>query len=200
MILSLLHQKNRTKRIVAKDIEGRKGARFSDYENEFEYLINAGIALEARAISNPSFPLMESASKNLLKLYMNDVGLLSMRLYKNNFSAILDSDTSINLGNLYETVAAEELKAHGFESLYYYDNKSKGEVDFLIDDYNSLSVIPLEIKSGKSIQKHNTLTRFMDIGEYNTKRGYVLSNEREVRVHGRIVYIPIYFIMFLENA
>jgi hypothetical protein len=29
-------------------------------------------------------------------------------------------------------------------NLYYYDNKANGEVDFLIDDYDTLSVVPLE--------------------------------------------------------
>lgn len=40
---------------------------------------------------------------------------------------------SINLGSVYETVVAQELRAHGF-NLYYYDNKNNGEVDYLIDD------------------------------------------------------------------
>ena len=30
---------------------------------------------------------------------------------------------SINLGSVYETVVAQELRAHGF-NLYYYDNKN----------------------------------------------------------------------------
>lgn len=40
---------------------------------------------------------------------------------------------SINLGSVYETAVAQELKAHGYD-LYYYDNKKNGEVDYLIDD------------------------------------------------------------------
>ena len=52
-----------------------KGKTFRDYSDEFEYLISAGIALPVQAISNPVFPLIESAGKNLLKLYLNDVGL-----------------------------------------------------------------------------------------------------------------------------
>ena len=55
---------------------------------------------------------------------------------------------SINLGAVYETVVAQELRAHGF-NLYYYDNKNNGEVDYLIDDADQLTVLPLEIKSGK---------------------------------------------------
>ena len=52
-----------------KNIENKKGRTFDHYADEFEYLINAGIALNVQAISNPSFPLIESTGKNLLKLY-----------------------------------------------------------------------------------------------------------------------------------
>lgn len=67
-----------------QDIEEKKGSRFSDYADEFDYLINAGIALEVKAISNPVYPLKESESKNLLKLYLSDVGLLTNILYGAN--------------------------------------------------------------------------------------------------------------------
>ena len=139
---------NKKKRIIVQDIENKKGKRFSNYQDEFDYLINAGIALEVKAISTPVFPLDENSGKNLLKLYLNDVGILSSILYENNIRAILDSENSVNLGTVYEAVVAQELKAHG-KSLFYYDNKAKGEVDFLINDYDSLSVLPIEIKSGK---------------------------------------------------
>ena len=61
---------------------------------------------------------------------------------------MLGDERSINLGSVYESVVAQELHAHGCE-LHYYDNKQRGEVDFLIDDYDSLSVLPIEVKSGK---------------------------------------------------
>lgn len=60
---------NKKKRIVAKDILDRKGDRFSNYVEEFEYLINSGITIASHAISNPKYPLAESQQKNLLKLY-----------------------------------------------------------------------------------------------------------------------------------
>lgn len=74
----------------------------------------------------------------MLKLYLNDVGLLSNILYKTNIKAILNDEKSINLGTVYESVVASELKAHG-HNLFYYDNKANGKVDFLIDDYDTLS-------------------------------------------------------------
>jgi len=152
---------NKKKRVVVKDIENKKGKRFSDYQDEFDYLISAGIALDVKAISQPTFPLIESSGKNLLKLYLNDVGILTGILYRNNVTAILDDVRSINLGTVYESVVAQELKAHGFP-LYYYDNKAHGEVDFLVDDFDTLSVVPLEVKSGKNYSEHSALLQCLN--------------------------------------
>ena len=186
------------KRIIAKNIENKKGKTFSDYSDEFEYLISAGIALNVQAISNPVFPLIESAGKNLLKLYLNDVGILTGILYGNNIRAILDDQKSINLGSVYETVVAGELAAHGHR-LFYYDNRSRGEVDYLIDDYDSLSVVPIEVKSGKDYTVHSALSAFVKNDEYNIKKAFVLSNSGEVITKGKVTYIPIYYIMFFDS-
>ena len=190
---------NKKKRIVVQDIEDKKGKRFSNYQDEFDYLINSGITLEVKALSTPVFPLIESSGKNLLKLYLNDVGILTNILFKNNVKAILNDEKSVNLGAVYESVVASELKAHGY-NLFYYDNKSNGEVDFLIDDYTNLTVLPLEIKSGKDYTVHSAINKFLSNKDYNVKNGYVLSNERIVFQKDNIIYLPIYYIMFFENV
>lgn len=190
------NMENKKKRVMFQDIENKKGKRATNYLDEFDYLITSGIALEVKAVSNPVFPLSQSSKKNLLKLYLNDVGLLTNILYKNNINAILGDEKSINLGSVYESVVASELIAHGYE-LYYYDNKSKGEVDFLIDDHNSLCVVPLEVKSGKDYTVHSALSNMLSNGDYNVKKGFVLSNAREIFTKNNIIYIPIYFIMFM---
>ena len=41
---------NKKKRVVVQQIEGKKGSTFASYEDEFEYLISAGIALNVQAI------------------------------------------------------------------------------------------------------------------------------------------------------
>jgi predicted AAA+ superfamily ATPase len=189
---------NVKRRIVVQNIENKKGKRFSDYQDEIDYVIHSGIALDVRAISNPKFPLLESAKKNLIKLYLNDVGLLTNLLYGNNIRAVLDDVPQINLGIVYESVVAQELKAHGY-SLSYYDNKQNGEVDFLIDDFDTLSVVPIEVKSGKDYKVHSALSHFISTPDYHIKRGYVLSNHRKVESINGITYLPIYYIMFFDR-
>ena len=192
------NMENKKKRVVAQQIENKRGKTFGDYQDEFEYLISAGIALNVQAVSNPHFPLAETEGKNLLKLYLNDVGILSALLYGNNIRAILEDVRSINLGSVYETVVASELAAHGYK-LFYYDNRTKGEVDYLIDDYNSLSVVPIEVKSGKDYTVHSALNHFVNNVEYHIQTAFVLSNAREITAKGKIIYLPIYDIMFFEN-
>lgn len=188
---------NKKKRIKVKEIEGKEGKRTSDYQEEFDYLVSSGIALEVNAISQPTYPLVQNAGKNLLKLYMNDTGIFTSILYNNNIKPVLEDIRSINLGAVYENVVAQELRAHGF-GLYYYDNKKIGEVDYLIDDTTKLCALPLEIKSGKDYKIHSALDRFLSIPEYNIRKALVLSNEQQVFEENNIMYMPIYYIMFFQ--
>lgn len=185
------------KRVVYKNIEGKEKSRHSDYVEEFDFLSASGIALEVKAISNPSFPLLESGVKNLLKLYLNDVGMLTAALYHNNIKPVLDTECSVNLGSVYESVVAQELAAHG-HNLFYYDNKKNGEVDFLVDDYYNLRALALEVKSGKDYTVHSALNRLIENKDYRMDEGFVLSNAREIRRSGGITYLPIYYVMFLD--
>ncbi|MBR5716976.1 MAG: ATP-binding protein [Bacteroidales bacterium] len=193
------NMENKKKRVVVKRIEGALSHKqFSDYAEEFEYLTNSGIALSVQAISNPKFPLLESENKNLIKLYLNDVGLLTYLLYDTNINAVLKDDYSINLGSVYETVVAQELHAHG-SRLHYYDNKQKGEVDFLIDDYKHLTILPIEVKSGKDYKVHSALNNLLETPDYNIGSAIVLSNNQTVHEDKGITYLPIYYCMFLER-
>lgn len=187
---------NKKKRVVVKDIQGKKGDRYDNYIEEFEYLTCSGIAIGVNAISNPKYPLAESEHKNLIKLYMNDVGMLTLKLYGINIEPVLNDVESINLGSVYENVVAQELKAH-YKKIFYYDNKNKGEVDFLVDDNKELSALPIEVKSGKDYSVHSALDNLMRVPDYHINSSIVFSNEREVFYKGKVLYLPIYYVMFM---
>ena len=149
------------------------------------------------AVSNPVFPLNESTSKNLVKLYYNDVGILTNLLYKNNILAILDADKGVNLGSVYETACAMELLAHG-HNLFYFDSKKVGEVDFLINDYDNLSVLPIEIKSGKDQNNFRAIPKLVSKdGNYKLPFGYIFGNKNISEIKDGLVILPIYLIMFV---
>lgn len=190
------NMENKKKRMVARDIEEKNGVRFSKYNEEFEYLISSGVAIEVTAVSNPKFPLAESVQKNLIKLYLNDPGLLTALLYGPAIQSVLDDVRSINLGAVYETAVACQLKANG-HALFYYDNKKKGEVDFLINDYHGQTVLPIEVKSGRDYKIHAAISGMIEALDYHIRAGIVLSNRREIYQKGAIGYYPIYYSMCL---
>lgn len=193
------NMENKKKRIIFKDIEDNKNKRARDYEEDMEYLVSSGITLSVTAISNPKFPLIESEYRNLVKLYLNDVGMLTGILYHNNIQPIINDELSINLGSVYECAVAQELVAAGHK-LFYYDNKKAGEVDYLIDDFESLSVAPIEVKSGKDYKRHVALSRFVATDEYQIKSAYVLTNSGNIEINGNIIYLPIYMAMFFDDG
>lgn len=188
---------NKVKRIPTNRIDKEVRRTFASYQDEFDYLVSSGIALAVKAVSDPKFPLLESSAKNLIKLYYNDVGILTNILYRTNINAILGMDKGPNLGSVYETVAATELVAHGHE-LFYFDSKKVGEVDFLANDYDALSVLPIEIKSGNDQNNFRAIPKLVDPeGNYRLPKGYVLGNKNIVSQTGNLVTLPIYMVMFL---
>ena len=189
------YMENKVKRIQFKKIEDAPKASMGRYQDEFDYLLSSGCVLGAKAISNPVFPLCESASKNLINLYYNDVGLLTNLLYKNNIGAVLNKDSGVNLGSVYETACAMELSAHGHD-LYYFDSKKVGEVDFLINDYENTSILPIEIKSGNDQNNFRAIPKLVK-EPYNLQKGYIFGNENGISSKSNLVTFPIYMIMFL---
>lgn len=186
---------NKVKRFVYKDIENIDYKFYDSYLDEFDYLVFSGCALKVHATNNLKFPLLESLSKNLIKLYFNDVGLLSNLLYHDNGDAIFFEENKINLGSLYETMVAEELNSHHHE-LYYFDSKKVGEVDFLISNFSSLSVLPIEVKSGKNFNNFRAIPKLIK-EPYSLKEGYVLANTNKITIKDNLITYPIYMMMFI---
>ena len=62
-----------------------------------------------------------------------------------------------------------------------------------------MSILPIEVKSGKDYTVHSALDNLMAIQDYHIVSSIVLSNEREIKTKGNVLYLPIYYIMFLEN-
>ena len=91
------------------------------------------------------------------------------------------------------------LKAHGIKQLFYYDNKTHGEVEFILDDYDNAAIRPIEVKSGKDYTIHRALNTFMSNPDYRVRQAYVLSNARELKQDGYLTYLPIYFTMFIKD-
>lgn len=71
-------------------------------------------------------------------------------------------------------------------------------MDFLIDDYSSTTVLPIEVKSGKDYTRHSALNNLLKVRDYNIAAGLVLSNSREIKTVGNVTYMPVYYVMFIN--
>lgn len=186
-----LNAKN--KRFILKRLN--ENAKFDRYQNSFLWLKNAGVALSVYNVEEPKMPLLLARSRNLFKLFQNDVGLLAAQYAEGIQLRIIKGDKDINFGSIYENAVAQELVAHDLVP-YYYNNKKRGELDFVIELEGK--ILPIEVKSGKDYDVHRALSNIMGCGEYDLPEAVVFNNNN-MRVDGNIIYAPIYMVMFLEK-
>lgn len=193
LIPSELNKRN--KRFYLKGVYDR--GRFDRAESDFIWLKEAGIAIPVYNVDEPKVPLELAKKANLFKLFMNDVGLLCSRYMDGIQLKILNGETEMNFGAVYENYVAQELAAHGFENLFYCNSKKRGEVDFLIE-FNG-AAFPIEVKSGKDFSTHAALDNLMSTPEFNIPSAVVLSKSEKVETVGKTTCLPIYFLMFIEH-
>lgn len=186
-----LNAKN--KRFILKRLN--ENAKFERYQNSFLWLKNAGVALPVYNIEEPKLPLLLSRSRNLFKLFQSDIGLLAAQYAEGIQLRIISGDKSINFGSVFENAVAQELVAHGID-VYYYNNKKRGELDFVIELEGK--VLPIEVKSGKDYEVHRALTNIMDCSEYEIPESIIFNNDN-INVRGKYIYAPIYMVMFIEK-
>ncbi|MBQ1698452.1 MAG: AAA family ATPase [Bacteroidales bacterium] len=192
LIPSELNAKN--KRFIIKNLNENKN--FIRHENSFLWLKDAGVALPVYNVEEPRLPLLLSKQRNLFKLFLNDVGLLACQYARDFQIRILSDNLNVNFGSVFENFVAQELNAHGFEYLFYFNSKRQGELDFVIEYKNS--VLPLEVKSGKDYRRHNALSNVLSTDEYQIDNAIVFCADN-VSVDGKITYLPVYMTMFLEK-
>lgn len=193
MIPEELNAKN--KRFMISSIENTY--RGENLTTCFEWIYKAGVAIPVYNCTEPVIPLKASKKRNLMKIFHEDVGILTYLYFDNVTKAkLLDGELKANFGSIYENAVATLLHAHGFSELYYYNSKKFGEVDFLIEKQGE--ILPLEIKSGKDYKIHNALSTILTLPDYSISHGYVFS-ESNIYQDGKIIYLPIYMIDLIKK-
>ena len=191
LIPSELNMKN--KRYIFTDLD--KNLKFDRYENSFNWLMDAGVALPVFNTTEPVIPLKINKQSNLFKLFMSDVGLLTTCYGRASQIKLLDKEKEINCGAIFENIVAQELTANGYD-LYYFASKTQGELDFVIE-FNG-SVLPIEVKSGKDFTKHSALNNILYNEAYKIEEAFVLTTFN-IQKEGKITYLPVYMTMFLNE-
>ncbi len=189
-IPSQLNDKNRRFILTKIDENGRQ----LRYENSFEWISDAGVALPCYNVTEPQLPLALNSKHSLFKLFMGDTGLLCAACMENIQFDILKGNVDINLGSILENVMAQELKCKGFD-LYYFDSKKYGEIDFVVK--NGMKAELIEIKSGNDYKHHNALNKIRNVDEWKFGQSTVFCKGNVES--GEIRYLPWYMIMFYKS-
>ncbi|MBQ7961736.1 MAG: ATP-binding protein [Clostridia bacterium] len=190
-IPSQLDDKNRRFILTKIDEKGRQNR----YENSFEWLSDAGVALPCYNVIEPQPALQLNEKHNLFKLFMADTGLLCAACMENVQFDILNGNLEINMGSILENVMAQSIKYNGFR-LHYFDAKKYGEIDFVIQNGTHVDII--EVKSGKDYKKHKALDNVLGVKEWTFGQAYVLCNGN-VENERNVFYLPWYMIIFFKQ-
>lgn len=172
------------------------GARYNQYDQDFLWLVNAGVGLRVQQVTEAKSPLRRTEADGKFKLYESDTGMLVSRYPQSTARAIYLDRKDPNLGGIYENVVAQELAAQGVGQ-WYYRSDAVGEVDFVIEG-KAGHVVPIEVKSGLKVRSHAALDRLLEVGEYKIREGVVLSRNN-VSQEGKVLYLPIYMTFCLDE-
>ncbi|MCR5790521.1 MAG: AAA family ATPase [Lachnospiraceae bacterium] len=173
----------------------KHGLRFERLENSFLWLYKAGVVLPAFNCTEPKLALKLNEKSSLVKLYYSDVGLLTYSCGASMRKDILFGGLETNLGGVMENAVIQELCAHD-TSVYYYNSKKQGELDFVIELNGS--VLPIEVKSGKDYYVHSAIQNVLNNPGLGIKEAVVFTGY-DVSVSDRITYYPVYMCTFLKE-
>ncbi len=165
-----------------------KTARYNNYEQDFLWLVRAGVGLKVDRVSEPRPPLRRTRRSSSFKLYQSDTGMLVARFPQSLARALYTGERRVNVGGIYENAIAQELVAANFQPFYYL-TKKVGEVDFLIESDDG--VVALEVKSGNDYLTHASLSKVMDTPGYDIDRAIVLCRSNFMMKDG-VLYAPWY--------
>lgn len=163
-------------------------ARKRDYDSSLDRLLSSRIVLKSNNVKTPKYPLNGFIDLDIFKIYMNDIGILRNML-NISYSNILNNDFK---GIMAENYVAFHLKSLGYDLLYYKNDSSTLEIDFLYQNENG--IIPIEVKSAENTQS-KSLNSF--IQKYNPVYSIKVSTKNFGFVNN-IKSIPLYAVFLIK--
>ena len=129
----------------------QKGGSAALFGASIEWLNLAGVVLKCQRISQAYEPIAVYADLSAFKLYMGDVGLLTM---KSGISqqTVLSGEGNTFMGAVTENYVAQQLVAKGYD-LYYWESGSTAELDFVLQKDNQ--IIGIEVKKGEHVRSRS---------------------------------------------
>lgn len=166
----------------------RSGARGREYETAIQWLTDAGLIYKSYNISVPKLPFSGYSDRNIFKIFLLDVGLLSAMSNISAKSAVEERGLfSEFYGAFTENLVAQALVLQQ-KQLYYWTSEGTAEIDFMIE--RDLDVYPLEVKAGISKKKKSLLVFKEKYKPKNALRASLMNLKKD----GNIINIPLYLI------
>lgn len=150
--------------------------------------MDCGLIHKVERVSKPGLPLKAYMDMSAFKIYLVDVGLLSA-MGELSAKMIVDGNRIFTefKGAMTEQYILQQLVSQlGLHAYYYSAEKSRGEVDFLVQ--GNSSVIPIEVKAEENLQA-KSLKAFVE--KYNPKYA-VRTSMSDYREESWLVNIPLY--------
>ncbi len=179
------------KRFILSELE--KGASRRKYADPTQWLIDAGMAYSAINVNAFEMPFSNFANPRLFKLYSLDPGVVCNMSLSGRQYEVMNGEIDINEGALTEDFVAAEFAKKGYP-LFYYDKKSKHELDFLLQDKDGVHIV--EVKSGDNYKSHASLSYALESEPSRISQATVLCKSNLLCENG-IRYLPLYMAMFI---
>ncbi|MEG1822946.1 MAG: ATP-binding protein [Clostridiales bacterium] len=162
----------------------QKGGSSTIFGASIEWLTLAGVVLKCSKIEQAVEPISVYEDLSSFKLYMGDVGLLTM---KSGISqqTVLSGAGNVFMGALTENYVAQQLIAKGYK-LHYWTSKYTAELDFILQKEDK--IIGIEVKKGEHT-KSKSLNEFIKI--YSPDEAIRLSLKNFGKSQN-IISIPLY--------
>ena len=130
----------------------KKGARAKDFEAALSWLSDSGLVYKVHRIVKPGLPLKAYEDFSAFKLFVVDVGLLGA-MTGLSAKAIIEGNRIFEefKGSLTEQFVMQQLRLrYGFEIFYWSAEKSRGEIDFIVQ--KDETIIPIEVKAEENLK------------------------------------------------
>jgi len=129
----------------------QKGGSATLFGASIEWLNLAGVVLKCQRISQAVEPIPAYADLSAFKLYMGDVGLLTLKAGLSQ-QTVLSGEGNTFMGAVTENYVAQQLAAKGYP-LYYWESNGTAELDFVLQQENR--VIGIEVKKGEHVRSRS---------------------------------------------
>lgn len=163
----------------------QRGGSATIFGASIDWLYYAGIILKCQRIEQAFEPISVYSDLSSFKLYMSDVGLLTM---KSGISqqTVLSGEPNLFMGAVCENYIAQALASNG-HSLFYWTSEHIAELDFVIQ--KGKDIIGIEVKKAEHV-KSRSLFEF--IKKYNPSYSIRLSEKNFGVADNNVRIVPLY--------